>query len=272
MTKHKVKPKAKRQQAADDASLLKEVPCEPATKELKNQEALGNTALQDIKEEVRALADVLDHATYCDDSLIERAARLDFRLAEVYSDVAFDIETIDKGHSRPRKKKNLTDDELRMKTYISRAMFILGDIIRSRRPTETCAGDLRRLSDRIEKLLGPVDPVNGDGTSVEKIRTNGNRVPWDEKDPNFYENKKAVDEAVKVGHEHDVEELKNLDFDKLRKLLRKPACTIKYMSVKSPRPRGRINKIEWRKYLKNQIKQALKTEEAAEQKVRERMQ
>ena len=129
------------------------------------------------------------------------------------------------------------------------------------------------LTKKVE-TKGLLGQVNDDDKSIDKTRTDGNKVSWDEDDPNFYENKKAIAEAVKVGHEHEINELVNLDNDygKLRKLLRKPACTIKYMSVKSPRPRGRVDKIGWRKYLKNQIKQALKTEEAAEQKVRERMQ
>ncbi len=114
--------------------------------------------------------------------------------------------------------------------------------------------------------------ADADDKSIDKIRTDGNKVPWDERDPNFYRNKKAIEEANKLGNEHDIDELKNIDYDKLKKLLRKPACKIKYMSVKSPRPRGKVNKIDWREYLKNQIKQTQRIENAVDQKVLELMQ
>ncbi|TKJ35802.1 MAG: hypothetical protein CEE38_14455 [Planctomycetes bacterium B3_Pla] len=119
---------------------------------------------------------------------------------------------------------------------------------------------------------GLLRPVDCDDKSIDKIRTDDNKVPWDEKDSNFYSNKKAIEEATKVDNEYDVDELKNLDYDKLKKLLRKPTCTIRFMSVKSPRPRGKVHKIDWQKYLKNQIERSQKVENIAEQKVLERMQ
>jgi len=116
-------------------------------------------------------------------------------------------------------------------------------------------GNLRYESDKYKELIATLTETK---KKPEQKENGGNKVPWDEDDPNFYENKKAIAEAVKVGHEHEIDELVNLDNDygKLRKLLRKSACIIKYMSTKSPQCRGRVNKFDWRNYLRNQIKKA----------------
>ena len=90
-----------------------------------------------------------------------------------------------------------------------------------------------------------------------------NKVPWNEKDDNFYENKEAVKEAQKAGCDECIGKLKNFDYDKLRKLLRKTGCKIRYMSRKSP-PRGRVHKKDWRAYIKSQIEQLKAIENAFE--------
>ena len=100
---------------------------------------------------------------------------------------------------------------------------------------------------------------------------NENKVEWDAEDINYYPNKEAVDEANTVGQKYDIDNLKHLHYDNLKKMLRQPGCTIKYMSRISP-PRGKVHKQDWQKYLKAQIDQAKRIENGVEREVRKRLQ
>jgi hypothetical protein len=98
-----------------------------------------------------------------------------------------------------------------------------------------------------------------------------NQVRWDEKNDDYYPNKNAIDNALQVGRNHDIDELKRLNYDRIRKLLHSHNCTVKFMSRTSP-PRGRIHIKDWEEYLQTQIKQQQKIDDAVEKSVLKRIQ
>jgi hypothetical protein len=102
--------------------------------------------------------------------------------------------------------------------------------------------------------------------SKDKPDANSNslQVPWDETNLNYMFNKDAIKEAQKVGHDHDIFELKNMNYNNIKKLLRQPGSTIRFMSTKIPRPHGKIHRQDWQSYLRTQIKEANRFEEAVE--------
>jgi len=107
--------------------------------------------------------------------------------------------------------------------------------------------------------LGPL-PVN------EKYI---NQVPWDENDPAYEFNTEAIKKAKKIGRDHDIPDLKKMDWDKIRKLLRRSDCTIKFMSCEKPRPHGKVNKEEWAKYLRNEVAKAENFDKSVDNRAKE---
>ena len=85
-----------------------------------------------------------------------------------------------------------------------------------------------------------------------------NEVSYDEKDPAYEFNAKAINRAKKVGQEHDINELKKLNPDRMRRLLRRSGCPIKFMSLNEhgQRPHGRVHRGDWANYLKKKVTEA----------------
>ena len=81
-----------------------------------------------------------------------------------------------------------------------------------------------------------------------------NQVPWSKGDLNYYPNKEAIKDAYDIGRMHEIDNLTNLDYDHLGKLLRTPGCQIRFMSQKSP-PKGKVHRCDWRRYLQHEIEQ-----------------
>jgi hypothetical protein len=109
--------------------------------------------------------------------------------------------------------------------------------------------------------------ANGDTKATGDAHKN--RVEWNDKDKNYYSNKEAIDDAKKIGRNHAISELTDLDYDKLKRLLRQPDCPIRYMSLTRP-PRGRIHKNDWHNYLNGKVKENRKFEDAVERETKKR--
>ncbi len=133
-------------------------------------------------------------------------------------------------------------------------------------PKEIKSSPSAELQTVLERCEAQIDL--GAGTTKDKKVTEDNKVPWNINDDNFYPNKEAIKEANKAGQDYDIYELKSLDYGKLKKLLRKHDCTIRFMSRKSPPPpRGRVHKKNWKAHIKKQIDQAQNIENAIEKGV-----
>jgi len=98
-----------------------------------------NASLRSTADELRSLADDLNHYNYSDPWVIERASRLSLGpFAELYCDL--------------HKAKN--DQQKEMKSIVYQIMGLLRDITR-RRYSKTCADDLRHWADRLAKPIPP---------------------------------------------------------------------------------------------------------------------
>jgi hypothetical protein len=81
-------------------------------------------------------------------------------------------------------------------------------------------------------------------------------VPWDDKDPAYYANKEAICDAQKIGVDNEIDDLKYLDYQHLKKMLRSPQNTIRYMSkpaAQHERPHGKVHKADFQAYLQRSI-------------------
>ena len=86
---------------------------------------------------------------------------------------------------------------------------------------------------------------------------NVNEVPWVKDLPEgWITNAEAVKQAYKKGNEEDINELQCLDLPRLNKFLRKPGCSVRFMSTRKPRPRGGVHSEDWSRYLKTIIEQS----------------
>jgi hypothetical protein len=127
--------------------------------------------------------------------------------------------------------------------------------------------DVEVLAD-LERCLGQVDGE----TASERVKSQeSNRVPWNESDPAYYPNKNAIADANKAGTDHDTKDLRDLNPDKLNKLLRsRRGRTIRFMSREKP-PRGKVHRNDWHKYLQRLIGDQNAFEEAVEEAVTNRL-
>ena len=91
-----------------------------------------------------------------------------------------------------------------------------------------------------------------------------NRVPWDPKAEGYISNTEAIASAKTFGIDHDIDDLKELDPDKLKKLLRSRNCNVTFMSTKKPQPRGRVHEGGWDAYLKRRVDEKNRFEAAVE--------
>lgn len=105
------------------------------------------------------------------------------------------------------------------------------------------------------KVIGQTgQKPNGPGPASETAGyQHPNRVPWNDSDPAYYSNTNAIKDALKVANDKDIADLRRLNHDKLKKLLRSPGCTIHFMSRSKPF-RGKVHKEEWQQYLNLLIK------------------
>jgi len=135
---------------------------------------------------------------------------------------------------------------------------------------------LGRVFDRVEKNLkdkGLLGDEKTDPASVQKelppasgqAEGASNKVRWDDKDRAFYSKKEAIESAHKVGREHEIDDLKSLDYDGLKNILRRSYCSVKHMSRTAP-AKGKVHKEDWYNYLKAQVA-AKKSAEAAAEKM-----
>jgi hypothetical protein len=122
---------------------------------------------------------------------------------------------------------------------------------------------LRELPETTEVELIAADRVQGANASD----TQSNQVPYDEADLAFYPNKNALEDARTAGQEHEVDELRDLDLQKLKKLLRRRGGAIKYMSQRKP-PRGRVHKGDWTAYINLRVTIKQQADELSEQTLR----
>lgn len=98
-----------------------------------------------------------------------------------------------------------------------------------------------------------------------------NERPWDKSDPAYYSNTEAIRDANKAGTDHDTNDLRGLNPDKLNKLLRsRRGRTIRFMSRKEP-PRGKVHRSDWHEYLQRLIGDQNAFEEAVEEAVTNRL-
>ena len=165
-------------------------------------------------------------------------------------------------------------DKEKTKVVVSRVRFAFKRLVSSLEgvedePTELVSAqrDIDQYFECLDTTQEYFNKTDGD-TKAEAIK---NRVPWDENDPNFIENKKAIEQAHKVGNEHEIDELKKMNYDPLKKLLRRHDCTIKYMSCKRPRPHGKVNREDWSRYLQSEIQRARDIENAVERETLKRI-
>lgn len=109
------------------------------------------------------------------------------------------------------------------------------------------------------------EPQQADEITQEQTKTTraSNEVPWNENDPAFYDKKDAIEEAHEMGQKHEIDKLQNLDYGRLKSILRRSDCTIKHMSRLAP-PRGKVHKRDWRKYLKTQVEEKNRCEQVVE--------
>lgn len=106
---------------------------------------------------------------------------------------------------------------------------------------------------------------------AETSNQHANRVNWNESDPSYYPNKEAIADAQKAGNDHEIEDLKSLDADKLYKLLRSSrGRMVRFMSQKKP-PRGKVHQADWHKYLQMRIGEQARFEKAVEEQVTEQV-
>ena len=193
---------------------------------------------------------VWDHLKLCDGEVWQYGEIIQDRLIEAWNALGY-VRDDDKRQSQKTKSTEAVLATPQVNKNMSKQ---LKDIQASLSRIETV---------RLEQIPGKSqdEEVNDSTTDPNK-----NRVQWNIKDDNFYPNKEAIKEANKAGKVNDIYELKRLDFDKLKKFLRQPDCTIRFMSQQSP-PRGREHKKDWKKYIKKQIEQAQAIENAIEKGV-----
>jgi len=109
-----------------------------------------NASLQAAVDELRLLANDLNHYNYSDPWLIDRAARLSLGpFGELYCDL----------------HKAKTPQQKELKSIVYQIMGLLRDITR-RQCSKTCADDLRHLADRFNKCL-----VKKPGTQGGALKT-----------------------------------------------------------------------------------------------------
>lgn len=98
--------------------------------------------------------------------------------------------------------------------------------------------------------------------------TTTNRVEWNDADPDYMAKKEALELAVKAGLDHDVEELRAMDYGRLRNLLRRKTCEIRYMVTPSKPPRGKVHRVDWESYIRGVVREHEQIEDIVEKRVR----
>jgi len=107
--------------------------------------------------------------------------------------------------------------------------------------------------------------------SKQQSNEHSNRIPWvDNPGPEWITNTEAIQFANKKGNDCDVLNLQKLNANRLNKLLRKPNCTIQYMSTMKPKPRGCVHKANWVEYIKYEVDQKQIIEDQVEKEIRKR--
>ncbi|MBP7051601.1 MAG: hypothetical protein KBE65_11345 [Phycisphaerae bacterium] len=138
----------------------------------------------------------------------------------------------------------------------------------SRRPSRWTAGTWGMMSEDFE-----FEALRRWLSEPAKIGTyqHQNRVDWNPSDPSYYTNTDAIADAHKAGNDHEIEDLEQLNPDKLNKLLRSHrGRTVRFMSREKPPFRGRVHKDDWHKYLQWQVGEQTRFETAVEEQARER--
>lgn len=98
--------------------------------------------------------------------------------------------------------------------------------------------------------------------------TTTNRVEWNDADPDYMPKREAVEWAVKAGRDHDVEELRAMDYGRLRNLLTRKQCEIRYMVTPSKPPRGKVHRADWESYIRRVVREHEQIEDIVEKRVR----
>jgi hypothetical protein len=109
-------------------------------------------------------------------------------------------------------------------------------------------GDLKPESPESEVAM----PSSAVEVDAKDTPAGSNALAWDESNPDFYPFKEAICDAQKIGEDNNIEELVNLNPDKLRALLRKPGCFVRWMTA-VPRPRSKVHRRDWQTYLRKAI-------------------
>lgn len=97
---------------------------------------------------------------------------------------------------------------------------------------------------------------------------NANRVEWNDADPDYIAKREAVELAVRAGRDHDVEELRAMDYGRMRNLLRGRKCEIRYMVTQSKPARGKVHRADWESYIRGVVREHEQIEGIVEKHVR----
>jgi hypothetical protein len=193
------------------------------------------------------------------------------RLADRVGDL-FDIFAMEHVEDQTRYR-DLDEKELRVVASLGSIRDLLESFRFGPVPAD-CGNKLREMADSLEEIvpavIGPYEGKSAGKPNKASETAYMNEVPWvDEPPPGWISNAEAMTRAKHWGREHEIPELTRLTPTSLNRLLRKPGCSVRFMSTKIGRPRGRIYERDWGRYLGRLQEQEHLVETQVERGVRE---
>jgi len=125
-----------------------------------------------------------------------------------------------------------------------------------------------RTGAQIEAILRQHAAALGVASETPAGGANANRVEWNDADPDYIAKREAVELAVRAGRDHDVEELRTMDYGRMRNLLRGRKCEIRYMVTQSKPARGKVHRADWESYIRGVVREHEQMEGAVEKRIR----
>jgi hypothetical protein len=121
---------------------------------------------------------------------------------------------------------------------------------------------------QIEAILRQHAAALGMASETPAGTTTTNRVEWNDADPDYMPKREALELAVKAGRDHDVEELRAMDYGRMRNVLRGRSCGIHYMVTPSKPPRGKVHLADWESYIRRVVREHEQMEGTVEKRIR----